>query len=49
MDKQKLVTGVLLAGGSFLLYKVGKKLWEEYLKSQAQNSADEKIVHVYDS
>ncbi|MCF8284659.1 MAG: annexin [Sphingobacteriales bacterium] len=42
MDKQKIVTGILLAGGSFLLYKVGKKLWNDYLKSQAQNSADEK-------
>ena len=42
MDKQRIVTGVILAGGSFLLYKVGKKLWEDYLKSQAQSSADEK-------
>ena len=42
MDKQKIITGVLVAGGSFLAYKIGKKLWNEYLKSQAQTSLDEK-------
>lgn len=42
MDKQKVITGVLIAGGSFLAYKIGKKLWNDHLKSQAQNSLDEK-------
>jgi hypothetical protein len=42
MDKQKVITGVLIAGGSFLVYNIGKKLWNEYLKSQAQTSLDEK-------
>lgn len=42
MNKQKLVTGVLIAGGSYLLYKAGRKLWNDFLKSQSQFSVDEK-------
>lgn len=42
MNKQRIVTGVLLVGGSFLLYKVGKKWFDNYWKSQAQTSLDEK-------